>query len=126
MWDIRTSNKKHTHEIATGHKGAITGLAMAPDGNSLLTSSKDSTLALIDLVGLEVRTTFRCSFTHNLTVIDFESFRHDDFRVVSNGCTPTFSPEGRYAACGSSEGAVLVWDTLKDCFVKELSAGAHT
>mmetsp|Transcript_15241 Transcript_15241/g.30355 ORF Transcript_15241/g.30355 Transcript_15241/m.30355 type:complete len:337 (-) Transcript_15241:42-1052(-) len=81
-----------------GHRDTITGLAVSPDGKSLLTNSMDETLKQWDVQpfcpGSRLTRTFR-GHKHNA-----------EKRLLR--CS--FSPSGSMVSCGSSDSVVRVWD----------------
>ena len=64
----------------------------------------------LDLMGRLMRFSPRDRLTAKQTL------RHPSFRVTSNTTSAALSPSGDYAACGSANNAVYVWD-CKTCEV---------
>ena len=58
----------------------------------------------------------RCGRDNTLQIIDIRAFerkqtlRHPQFRVSSNMMRAALSPSGEYAACGSANNSIFVWD----------------
>jgi WD40 repeat protein len=82
LWDVKTGRELHCFR---GHPGGYTWMALSPDGQRLLSSSWDG---------------------HELRLWDIEG-RTQLGRVALDGSQPirvAFTPDGRHAACGSTDG----------------------
>ncbi|KAJ3161796.1 hypothetical protein HDU86_006567 [Geranomyces michiganensis] len=97
IWDTRS--KGLVKEISV-HFGQITGVAMHPTQNALLTTSRDNTLKLIDL------NTYHTSATYS----------HDSYRPGMNWTKSAFSPDGGHIASGSGDGGLCIWRTADGRF----------
>jgi len=94
FWDVK--NGDMAHEISHVHTGQVTCVTCSPDGRTILTNSRDNTLKLIDIRTYEVLCTLK----------------QEDYKNSLNWTRACFSPDGRYAAAGSSDGVVYVWDAV--------------
>ncbi|XP_022107051.1 autophagy-related protein 16-1-like [Acanthaster planci] len=106
FWDTRSADARaNEFELS----GKITSLELSPDRHYLLSCSKDDALKLIDVRMNKVVGTF-CA---------------DGFKVFLEYTRAALSPDGVYAACGSQDGAIYVWNmqTMKlEKTIKEHSA----
>ena len=82
------------HDIGDLHSQQTTSVDFSPDGNYLLTNSKDGTMKLIDLRGLKV----------------LREFSHAKYKNAVSWNRASFSPDGKYVLAGSTSGALCVWN----------------
>jgi autophagy-related protein 16 len=106
FWDIK--NGDCIKELGDIHSGQITGVILSPDGQTVLTSSRDNTLKIIDIRTYDV----------------LQVFSHEGYRNGLNWTRSCFSPDGRYVASGSADGAVYVWDA-STTNIEQVLKGAH-
>jgi len=71
----------------------------------MLTCGRDNTLNLIDIRSFERK----------------QTLRHPSFRVTSNTTSATLSPSGEFAACGSANNIIYIWDVKSGEVVQTLS-----
>lgn len=90
-------------ETLIGHTGRVESIAFSPDGDTLVSGSKDRTICLWDVN--------KGSFLTTL-------IEHTD-DVVS----VVFSPDGKTLATGSMDGTVILWDT--ENYQKSLKITGH-
>jgi len=94
------------------HESGITSVQFNPsDSTQVLTNSLDSSLKIVDLrTGTAIHT-----------------FRHPEFMTSHGWSSSCFSPDGRYAAAGSSStgGCVFVWETDGAGELKAKLKGGH-
>jgi WD40 repeat protein len=100
IWDV-TSGK----QLASlqGHTDKVNALAFSPDGKTVVTVSKDSTIRLWDAVSGKEKDTFRA---------------HDG-AVYS----AAFSPDGRLLATGGGDKTVIVWNLQTGNVMKPVLEG---
>ncbi|XP_045415562.1 autophagy-related protein 16-1 isoform X3 [Lemur catta] len=101
FWDIRSESIVREMELL----GKITALDLNPERTELLTCSRDDLLKVIDLRTNAVKQTFSAP----------------GFKCGSDWTRVVFSPDGRYVAAGSAEGALYVWSVLAGKVEKVLS-----
>ncbi|XP_078401106.1 autophagy-related protein 16-1-like [Cetorhinus maximus] len=92
LWDSRAGMK--TNEISL--QGKVTSLDINSDWTQLLSCSRDDLLNVTDLRMNEIR----------------QELRAEGFKCGADWTKAIFSPDGRYAIAGSSDGVLYVWDTL--------------
>eukprot|EP01125_Pyxidicula_operculata_P005391 TRINITY_DN1922_c0_g1_i1.p1 TRINITY_DN1922_c0_g1~~TRINITY_DN1922_c0_g1_i1.p1 ORF type:complete len:535 (-),score=94.98 TRINITY_DN1922_c0_g1_i1:31-1635(-) len=92
FWDIKSG--ECIHDISNLHSGQITSVSLCPDGYSVLTNARDNTLKVIDIRTYET----------------LKTLKDDSYKNSLSTTRACWSPDGRYAASGSSEGVVCVWD----------------
>jgi len=93
IWELK--NGTLVADLQGIHTDQITSVSINPDSSQILTSSRDNTLKLID------------ANTHEV----LQTFKHDDYRNGANWAKACLSPDGSYAAAGSADGQVFIWDT---------------
>jgi WD40 repeat protein/tRNA A-37 threonylcarbamoyl transferase component Bud32 len=94
----RATESWHCRHVLTGHAGAVTSIAMSPDGLLLASASSDRTLRLWDLATGNLLHSFAGRSL-------WFSAGHSD-RVS----TVTFSPDGQTLISGSDDGTIKLWD----------------
>lgn len=92
LWDIRTDSNTHKGMISLTDK--ITSLDLSTDRHYVLACTKDHRLTIVD-----IRTE---------KIVDTLSAH--GFHVTSDYVKAAFSPDANYAAAGSSDGGVYVWN----------------
>lgn len=92
IWDLK--NGTLVTELDKIHTDQITSVSIRSDSSSILTSSRDNTLKLIDTSSHEV----------------IQSFKHDEYRNGANWAKSCISPDGAFVAAGSADGQVFIWD----------------
>lgn len=80
-----------------------------PDGNEILTNSRDNTLKLIDVRTFKVLSTLEC----------------DEYTNGHDCNTASISPNGRYVAVGSKKGSLIIFN-IQDKEVEEVYDKEHT
>ena len=94
VWDYRTGSLEK--QISQLHTSQVTSVIASPNTDRYLVSSgKDNTLKVVDLVNFE-------------TVQVLES---PGFRCGGNKIVPCISPDDSAVACGSIDGSVYLWNT---------------
>eukprot|EP01119_Soliformovum_irregulare_P006508 TRINITY_DN1859_c1_g3_i4.p1 TRINITY_DN1859_c1_g3~~TRINITY_DN1859_c1_g3_i4.p1 ORF type:complete len:517 (-),score=137.73 TRINITY_DN1859_c1_g3_i4:185-1735(-) len=91
FWDPRSGEKAEEVNI---HSGQITSVFLVPDGNSVLTNSRDNTLKLVDIRRME----------------EIRSFGHENYRNGVNWNGACTSPDGQFVVAGSLDGTVFIWE----------------
>ena len=86
IWDVTKGERKQNIE---GFKKEVTGVGFLGEGDSLLTSSGDATVAVYQLDGKKIR--------------DLEGSKDFIF-------SESVSRDGRFAAAGSLDGRLQIWD----------------
>ena len=95
LWDVRADGGRPFAELTSVHAEAVTSVAFDPcGGRTLLTNSRDNTLALVDM-----RNTFEPVAT----------FCDAGYRVPYNWSNACFSPDGQHILSGSSNGGLFIW-----------------
>ena len=104
FWDIRSSER--TGEVTDLHSGGVTSANFNPSNNAeILTAGRDSVVKLVD-----VRNTGQ----------ELQTFHHSEFRIDLSYAACAISPDGRYAAAGSSTGDIFIWRTVDGNLEKQL------
>jgi len=104
FWDVRSGDR--TGDVTELHGGGVTSVNFNPSNNGeILTCGRDSSLKLVDVRknGQEMQT-----------------FYHSEFRVDLSYAKAAISPDGKYAAAGSSTGDVFIWRTSDGNLEKQL------
>ena len=78
--------------LLTGHTGAVTAVAFAPDGTTLISASDDRTIRLWEVSTGQLRAT-----------LNLKGHTGDIWSVA-------FAPDGRTLAIGNRDGTVRLWD----------------
>ncbi|XP_049581959.1 protein Atg16l2 isoform X2 [Syngnathus scovelli] len=91
LWDTRLSTCVHCLSV----QGKVTSLDLSADGRHLLSCCRDDGLQLLD-----VR-----SWSHGGA-----SFRAEGFKCASDSTKVAISPDARFVAAGSADGAVYIWN----------------
>ncbi len=95
LWSIRDG--KLITEMKQLHDEQITSVLNFPDGKYIITNSLDNSLKLLDIrMHKEVKT-----------------FEHDDYFCSGKTNPVCLSPGGKYAAVGSKNGKIVVFDVKK-------------
>ena len=97
FWSIRD----HTllHEVKNVHDDVVSSVNYMPyDGNTLITSSKDHTVKLVDIRMLKV----------------LQTYENEHYYNTSDTSQIGVSPAGRYLALGSKNGKLSIMDIQKD------------
>ncbi len=104
FWDARSGDR--TGDVSGLHSGGVTSVNFNPSNNEeILTCGRDSLVKLVD-----VRKTGQ----------ELQSFFHAGFRVDLSYAKCAISPDGKYAAAGSSTGDIFIWRTLDGNLEKQL------
>lgn len=104
FWDIRSG--KLANEVAA-HGLGITSVSLSRTGHTVLTSGRDNLHNIFDVRSLEIRATYRSV----------------NFRAATNWCRSCLSPNEKYVAAGSADGAVVIWSTKSNESESVLKAG---
>ncbi|KAK0054540.1 autophagy-related protein 16-1 [Biomphalaria pfeifferi] len=107
FWDTRGPADSSINEILL--QGRLTSLALASDKNQLLCCTRDDCLKIIDLRMNQVS----CTLTA------------DGFKVGCDWSRAVFSPDREYAAAGSGDGHLFVWNVSKAKVEKILKEHSH-
>jgi len=106
IWDLH--NKQLIQEITNIHSSPVISVEVSPVGNEMLSLSRDNTLKTVDL-----------RMYKNL-----QTFREDNLRTFNNSQNACYSPDGKYAICGSGNGSIYYFNTFtskKEKVVKQNS-----
>lgn len=106
FWDA--AQGECSHVLSGVHTKQVTSVSLSSDGNFLLTASRDNTLKVVDMRTYEV----------------LQSLEDELYRSGINWSRACFSPMGNYAAAGSADGSVVVWNVQKGTTEKVLE-GTH-
>jgi autophagy-related protein 16 len=106
FWDLRTGDR--TGDISGLHEHGITSVQFHPtNALQVLTNGKDSSVKVTDV----------------RTCTALQTLRHEAFQTGFQWSTASFSPDGTYAAAGSSiSGEIFVWRVLDGKLEKTLKA----
>ncbi len=107
FFDLRSGER--TAEVSELHTGGVTSVNFNPNNNAeILTTGRDSTVKLIDVrkTGEELQTLF-----------------HPEFRIDLSYAACAISPDGKYAAAGSSNGTIFLWNCVDGVLKKQLKGG---
>jgi len=103
FWDSK--NGEVVHLMDGIHDNQITSVSLSPDGSKVLTNSRDNTLKLVDIR------------THEVIV----TMKDENYRNGLNWTRACLSPDSRYAAAGSMDGSIIIWNTLNGKTEKTIS-----
>lgn len=92
-WDLRR-NQYHEASSMIKLQSKITSLDISNDSSKLICSLRDNVIKSVDLRKMEV----------------LQVYSDEKFRISSDTCKAKFSTDGKYIACGSSDGNLFVWD----------------
>ncbi|XP_059164215.1 autophagy-related protein 16-1-like [Physella acuta] len=107
FWDTRGQADSSTNEILL--QGRLTSLNLSPDKNQLLCCTRDDCLKIIDLRMNQVSSTLTA----------------EGFKVGCDWSRAVFSPDVEYAAAGSGDGNLYVWNINKGKVEKVLKEHSH-
>ncbi|WP_328497349.1 XRE family transcriptional regulator [Streptomyces sp. NBC_00414] len=105
LWDVTDPRRPRELATLTGHKDAVCGLALSPDGRTLATGSWDRTARLWD-IGDPRRPRVLATLTGHGEHVN----------------TVTFGPDGRTLAIAGGDGAVRLWNVADPRRPRELAA----
>lgn len=97
IWDTATGEP---HQIFMGHEGSVTSVALADDGQMLLTGSEDGTAILWDASGEPLQ------FSPSI----LQTFRGHKTAIT----TVALSADGKRGATGSDDKTAIIWDVADD------------
>lgn len=106
FWDLRSGER--TAEVSSLHSDVITSVKFNPNNNlEVLSLGRDNCIKVVDMrkAGIEL---------HRLS--------DPDFQVDLVYSTSSISPDGKYAAAGSSNGQVFLWRMTDGQLEKKLEA----
>ncbi|MEZ4705572.1 MAG: BTAD domain-containing putative transcriptional regulator [Caldilineaceae bacterium] len=131
FWDVQSRRALHTLH---GHTGWIRGVAFSPDGSRLASGGTDQLVRvwvvpsgnLVDMLHGHTEEIFALAFTadgkqlistagQEISLWDLSNpQRGQAIRSLQGSITPircvTFSPDGKWIASGSPQGAIHLWD----------------
>ena len=113
LWDLRSGEQVAVAEKV--HEGQVTSCRFSPPGSAgvggslpaILTAGRDNCCRLLDSRSLEPVPSSSSSSSSSSSPL---SLRHDALRLGYNWSRSAPSPDGRFAAAGSLNGVVVVWD----------------
>jgi len=100
QWSVSTG--KELRPVGTGHEGAVSGLALSPDGKTAATAGGDNTVRLWDLASSREIRRFQGPTPEPANAV---------VGLPPRARSVAFSPDGEHLAAGWSEGSIHVWDT---------------
>jgi autophagy-related protein 16 len=104
FWDVRTSER--TADITELHSNGVTSVKFNPTNNAeVLTAGRDSIVKLTDV---------------RKSGEELQSFFHSEFKVDLSYAACAISPDGKYAAAGSSTGDIFIWRTVDGHLERQL------
>ncbi|KAI9306374.1 WD40-repeat-containing domain protein [Cunninghamella echinulata] len=106
IWDAKSGNG--IKDLNGIHTDQITSTSLSPDGNAILTNSRDNTLNMVDIRMYKVLQTFKANTYQN----------------GLNWSRACFSPDGCYVAAGSKDGTIHIWNTRNNQLERTLK-GEH-
>lgn len=83
-------------ESAQPHEASLTSVTLSPDGSSILSNSRDSSLKMLDI---------------RANLKQLQSYTSEKYRNNCDWNKACFSGGGKYVIAGSATGAVNVWET---------------
>ena len=86
----------------SGHGDIVSGLAVSPDENYLLSNSFDSSVRLWDIRPFSALGNRQLKLYHGAP-----------HALDKNLIKPCFSPDGKYIASGAGDRTVVVWDRIE-------------
>ncbi|BFZ00253.1 hypothetical protein BsWGS_03292 [Bradybaena similaris] len=92
FWDIRGSSEESTNQVILN--GRLTSLCLSSDKSQLLCCTRDDSLSIIDLRMVKVKCTLVA----------------EGFKVSWDSARAVFSPDCNFAAAGSNDGGLYVWN----------------
>lgn len=111
FWDIRQPQDKTAEVSALHSTNGITSVHFNPTNNAeILTMGCDNTLKIVD-----VRKQGQA----------LQTFYHEQFKIDANYATCAISPDGKYAAAGSTNGNIFIWNTVDGKLVKQLEGSGN-
>mmetsp|Transcript_4040 Transcript_4040/g.6055 ORF Transcript_4040/g.6055 Transcript_4040/m.6055 type:complete len:555 (-) Transcript_4040:26-1690(-) len=105
FWDVKSGECAQV--LSTVHSRQVTSVVFSPDGNQVLTHSRDNTIKIVD--------------TRKFRVLS--KFSHRNFRSGLNWSTAGYSPDGRFVIAGSADGSVFIWCVESGKLMKRLTGG---
>lgn len=106
FWDIRSGER--TAEVSNLHSDIVTSVYFNPNNNvEVISMGRDNCIKVVDVrkVGKEL---------HRL--------HHNGFQIDVNNGASVISPDGKYAAAGSSNGQIFIWKMSDGQIEKQLKA----
>ena len=148
LWDIPTAQRRLS--LTTQHTGAVYSVAFSPDGKTLATGSQDQTLRLWDANTGAHRSTLRYpgyvtsvafSPDETLLAVGSSNWVNGQIQLLDTktlharetlmGHTEeiaalAFSPDGRTLASASWDGTILLWGTVPETGIVEISEDVNS